>query len=116
LARQVIPALRQSRGYIIIMGSHSAAHFFEGGVAYCATKAALKAICEVLILENRGYGIRTTLVNAGAIRNRPINNDDRKILPETIARIIYDLVHSSSDSIVRVVEIRPTNPLYATVH
>lgn len=109
--RQLIPALRETRGVLVIMGSHAGTHYFEEGVAYCVTKAALKAFAEVMTMETRSQGIRTMLVSPGAIRNRSKSDDDKKIQPETIGEIIYALVHCGADAIVGEVEIRPSNPL-----
>lgn len=108
LVRMAIPALRESQGALIIMGSHAGTHFFEGGAAYCATKAALKALTEVVILETRTQGIRTTLVSPGAICNRPKEDDADKIRPETIGRIVYDVARLSADALVGELEIRPS--------
>ena len=51
IMRRMLPALKASRGHLVILGSQAGEHFFEGGAAYCATKAALVALAEVAVLE-----------------------------------------------------------------
>lgn len=108
LLKYLTPLLESSaEGRVIIMGSHAGEHYFEGGAAYCATKAALKALSEVYIQETRDRGIRTTLINAGAIKNRPKTHDDKKIEPEKLAEFIYQIARVSGNMLVGEVELRP---------
>ncbi len=111
LLQSLLPIFKRSKTYIIVMGSHAATHYFEGGVAYCSTKAALKALVEVFIQETRDFGIRTTLINAGAINNRPKGNDDKKLQPESIGKCIFSIVNSNTDVLLGEIEIRPSIPI-----
>ncbi|WP_303317605.1 SDR family NAD(P)-dependent oxidoreductase [Flavivirga abyssicola] len=111
LLKSLLPIFKSSKTYITVIGSHAATHYFDGGVAYCSTKAALKAMVEVFIQETRDYGIRTTLINAGAINNRPKGNDDKKLQPESIGKCIFSVVNSNSDVLLGELEIRPSIPL-----
>lgn len=108
LLKYLTPSLESSEdSRVIIMGSHAADHYFEGGAAYCATKAALKALSEVYIQETRDHGIRTTLINAGAIKNRPKAHDDKKIEPEKLAAFIYQVARASGNMLIGEIELRP---------
>jgi len=109
--KSLLPIFKISKTYITVIGSHAATHYFDGGVAYCSTKAALKAMVEVFIQETRDYGVRTTLINAGAINNRPKGNDDKKLQPESIGKCIFSIVNSNSDVLLGELEIRPSIPL-----
>ncbi|GAA3584371.1 SDR family NAD(P)-dependent oxidoreductase [Snuella lapsa] len=111
LLKSLLPIFKESKTYITVMGSHAASHYFEGGMAYCSTKAALKAMVEVFIQETRSYGIRTTLINAGAINNRPKGHANKKIQPESIAQCIYSIINSNTDMLLGELEIRPSQPL-----
>jgi 3-oxoacyl-[acyl-carrier protein] reductase len=111
MLKSLLPIFKTSKTYITVIGSHAATHYFDGGIAYCSTKAALKAMVEVFIQETRDYGIRTTLINAGAINNRVKGNDDKKIQPESIGECIYLLVNSNTDILYGELEIRPSIPL-----
>ena len=108
LARLAIPHLRRGAGHLIIVSSQAGTHFFEGGAAYCATKAALRALAEVILLETRGSGMRTTLVSAGAISNRPKPDDGWKIIPGDAAEAIVGLVGGPSSAFVGEIELRPS--------
>jgi len=111
ILKSLLPIFRLSKTYVTVIGSHAGTHYFDGGVAYCSTKAALKAIVEVFIQETRDNGIRTTLLNLGAINNRPKGNDDKKLQPESIGKCIFSLVNSNPDMILGELEIRPSIPL-----
>ncbi len=107
LARYCIPFLRTSGGTFVLIGSNASTHFFEEGGAYCVSKAALKAFAEMLFLETQPQGIRTLLITPGAIKNRPKEHDEYKIQPETVGKIIYDLVQHKQDAAIAEVIIQP---------
>ncbi|MDQ5821774.1 MAG: SDR family NAD(P)-dependent oxidoreductase [Actinomycetota bacterium] len=108
LVRRVLPALRESHGDLVLVSSQAAREPFEGGAAYCASKAALTAFAEVVRMETREDGVRTIVLTPGAIRNRPKGDGDaRKIEPESIARLLLDLLRQPSDVLVANVDIRP---------
>lgn len=109
--KTLLPLFKQSKTFVVVMGSHAGSYFFDGGAAYCSTKAALKGLTEVFIQETRDFGIRTTLINAGAINNRPKGNDDKKIQVTSLAKLIFTLTQSEADIIPAEIEIRPAIPL-----
>jgi NAD(P)-dependent dehydrogenase (short-subunit alcohol dehydrogenase family) len=107
IVQQTLPLLRRSRGTIVLMGSHAGTRFFEGGLSYCATKAALKALCEVLLLEERPYGVRTSLVSPGAIANEDGDRSPMKMTTGSVAKVVRDLVLNPYDVAVGEIELRP---------
>ncbi|HTP14563.1 MAG TPA: SDR family NAD(P)-dependent oxidoreductase [Streptosporangiaceae bacterium] len=108
LVRATLPAIRSSAGSYVVMGSHAGTRFFEGGAAYSATKAALKALVETLLLEERVHGVRATLVNAGAIANRDGDGTLYKMTTASVAHWVGTLVQSQPpDMAIGEVEIRP---------
>jgi 3-oxoacyl-[acyl-carrier protein] reductase len=111
LTRAVLPCLGERSGNLIIVGSQAGAHAFEGGAAYCSSKAALEMLAEVIALETSACGVRTTVVSPWAIRNRAGDTSSHKISPSTVARLIYELVRLPSDAVVSRLEIRPCHPL-----
>lgn len=110
IARLAIPILKETKGTFVLLGSHAGRHYFEGGAAYCATKAALKAFAEVLSLETKYIGIRTIFVVPGAIFNRDKEYNEQKIQPLTVGTIIYNAVTCAPDATVAEIEIRPSMP------
>jgi NAD(P)-dependent dehydrogenase (short-subunit alcohol dehydrogenase family) len=108
LAQAALPALRASAGIILVLGSHAGSRFFETGAAYSATKAALKALVETLLLEERPHGVVATLITPGAIANVEGDADPRKMSTASVARYVGHLVQDRCDDVVvGEVEIRP---------
>lgn len=68
----VLPAMRQMQsGTIINIASIAAYQHFPGWCAYNVSKAALVALSKTLASEERGNGIRVTVISPGAV-NTPI--------------------------------------------
>lgn len=111
LAREALPPLRKTGGRLVVIGSEAGARPFEGGAAYCSTKAALKAFCDVLVMEELAHGVTTTLITPGAIRNRPKTLDEHKMDPSSVASVVLGVVETPRDVLVGEIELRPTNPV-----
>lgn len=111
LIRATLPAIRATRGTYVIMGSHAGNHFFEGGAAYSATKAALRALVETLLIEERRNGVRACLISPGAIANLDGDEAPFKMSPDSVARCVASMVESLPDDVtVGEVELRPAHP------
>ncbi len=110
LLQRLIPSLRRNEGYAFFIGSQAATNTFEEGAAYSSTKAALKALVETMIKENRNYGVRATLLNLGAIKNRKKPNDDWKMKPEELANLMYRLALSDRNLLIGELEVSPAQP------
>lgn len=109
LIQLTLPAVRAAEGRYVVMGSHAGSHFFEGGAAYSATKAALKGLVETLLLEERPHGVTATLVSAGAIANLEGDIDEYKMSCRSIARLVVAVaVDHPSDLMVGEIEVRPS--------
>jgi len=115
LAREALPSLRKTQGRLIVIGSHAGTRHFEGGAAYCSTKAALRALCEVLVMEELANGVTTTLITPGAIRNRPKTLDEHKMQPPSVASVVLGVVDAPPDVLIGELELRPTNPVPSPV-
>jgi NADP-dependent 3-hydroxy acid dehydrogenase YdfG len=108
MIQAALPHLRAGGGHIVLMGSHAGSRFFEGGAAYCATKAALRAIAEVLLLEERAHGVRTTLVSPGAIANLPGDDSPLKMTASSVAEAVRWVLEAPKDLVVGELELRPS--------
>jgi NAD(P)-dependent dehydrogenase (short-subunit alcohol dehydrogenase family) len=115
VVKHVLPALKEARGMLVFLSSHAADHYFEGGSGYCATKAALHAFAEVVGLEVRAHGVRSSIVSPGAIRNRSYDRSVHKIAPDDVADLVWSLVNAGGSLIVSNVEIRPRNPVQSAL-
>ncbi|WP_229400817.1 SDR family oxidoreductase [Micromonospora okii] len=102
-----LPKLRAAGGHIVIMGSHAGVRPFEEGVAYSATKAALRMVAEILLMEERQHGVRTTLLNPGAIRNFDDDLAETKMSVESVASVVSWAVATPPDVVLGEVELRP---------
>ncbi len=72
----VLPGMRQrQQGLILNVGSIAAHQAFPHWGAYCASKAALVSLSRCLAAEERGHGIRVTVVSPGSV-NTPIWDTD----------------------------------------
>ncbi|MGW0202612.1 SDR family oxidoreductase [Nonomuraea sp. NPDC003201] len=109
LLQAALPYLRPRRGSIVLMGSHAGSRYFEGGGAYCASKAALKALAEVLLLEERPNGVRTTLINPGAIANEIGDDSPFKLSTSSVAQAVRWVVEAPADTAIGEIELRPAH-------
>jgi NADP-dependent 3-hydroxy acid dehydrogenase YdfG len=67
-ARALIPALVASGdGHVVLVGSIAGHQAYEGGSAYCGTKAAVTSIRQVLRLELVDRGVRVSSVDPGMV-------------------------------------------------
>ncbi|HEY5617701.1 MAG TPA: SDR family oxidoreductase [Vicinamibacterales bacterium] len=114
-SQAALPHLRaRGGGWIINISSLSGKHPFADAAAYCASKAALNAFSEALMQEVRHEGIRVAYVMPGSVRTefsgRSVGNDDWKIAPDDVARVVTDLLSYPSRSLPSSVEIRSSRP------
>lgn len=70
VTRALFPLLRRRRGLVVNIGSVSGVLVTPFAGAYCASKAAVKAINDALRLELAPFGIRVMEVQPGAIASR----------------------------------------------
>lgn len=63
----LLPALRRSRGQVVLTGSTAGRWVYEGGGAYVAAKHALAALRETLRLEEVAHGLRVSEVAPGMV-------------------------------------------------
>lgn len=86
LVRAVLPAmLERGSGVIVSVGSVAGRRAFPENGAYSASKFGLRGLHEVLREELRGTGVRTTLLEPGAVDTGiwdPLDPDGRPDLPD----------------------------------
>jgi NAD(P)-dependent dehydrogenase (short-subunit alcohol dehydrogenase family) len=113
--RAALPHLRaRGGGWIINIGSLSGKQPFAEGAAYCASKAGLNAFSEALMQEVRHDSIRVACVMPGSVRTeftgRSAGDDEWKLSPDDVAKVVVDLLAYPSRSLPSAVEIRPARP------
>lgn len=77
IVRATLPALRQTEGRIIAIGSRAAVEPGPGVGAYSASKAAMVSLMKTVALENRDAGITANVILPGTM-DTPAN---RKAMP-----------------------------------
>ena len=109
-----IPALKQSKGYIITMASLAGTNFFAGASAYNASKFGLVGFTQAAMLDLRSYGIKVTTIMPGSVAteftSRAKSDDGWKIQPEDIGQIVVDLLKMHPRTLPSKIEVRPSIP------
>jgi len=110
-----IPALKQSKGYIITMASLAGTNFFAGASAYNASKFGLVGFTQAVMLDLRGYGIKVTTIMPGSVATdfNSANSkaeDAWKIQPEDIGQMVVDLLKMHPRTLPSKIEVRPSIP------
>lgn len=108
LLRAMLSRLSAAKGIVFICSSQAATHPCEMGSAYGSSKAAMDHLAEVFMYETRHRGIRTCILEMGAIRNREKGNDGWKMSCGSIARVVASMATTSEPgTLVSRMELRP---------
>ncbi|MEM7369608.1 MAG: SDR family oxidoreductase [Bacteroidota bacterium] len=110
-----IPALKESKGYIITIASLAGTNFFKFGAAYNASKFGLVGFTQAIMLDLRQFGVKVTTIMPGSVatyfNNRvPTEADAWKIQPEDIGQMVIDLLNMHPRTLPSKVEVRPSIP------
>ncbi len=110
-----IPALKDSKGYIITIASLAGTNFFAGGAAYNASKFGLVGFTQAVMLDLRREGIKVSTIMPGSVathfNNRtPSEADAWKIQPEDIGKMVVDLLKMPARTLPSKIEVRPSIP------
>jgi 3-oxoacyl-[acyl-carrier protein] reductase len=113
VTRAVLPGMTERRqGHVIIVGSIAGRSAFVGGTAYAASKHAVAAFAECLMLEVREHGVKVSTINPGSVATAfSVRADDSWMLsPEEVAESIAHIAATPPDVLVHSLEIRALNP------
>lgn len=110
-----VPALKNSKGYIITIASLAGTNFFKRGAAYNASKFGLVGFTQAVMLDLRKHGIKVTTIMPGSVAthfngNEPNEKDAWKIQPEDIGQMVMDLLKMHPRTLPSKVEVRPSIP------
>jgi NADP-dependent 3-hydroxy acid dehydrogenase YdfG len=107
--RAVVPALRESRGHLILTGS-VAGRVAVPGSLYSCTKWAVTAMAEAARRELHGSGIRVTLLSPGTVEtpfyDEPVGGE--QLTAEDVARAVMYAVGQPPHVDVNEILMRPT--------
>jgi NADP-dependent 3-hydroxy acid dehydrogenase YdfG len=107
--RAAIPALKESRGHLLLTGSVAGRRHIAGSL-YSATKHAVHALAESARLELNGTGVRVTLIAPGMtdtpfFAQRPL---EEPLEPDDVARAVLFALSQPSHVDVSEIVVRPT--------
>jgi NADP-dependent 3-hydroxy acid dehydrogenase YdfG len=107
--RAALPALKQSRGHLLLTGSVAGRRAIAGSL-YSATKHAVHSMAENVRLELDGTGVRVTLVAPGITDTSFFTNVplEQPLVPEDIARAVVFALEQPPHVDVNEVLVRPT--------
>ena len=110
-----IPALTQSKGYIITIASLAGTNFFAQGAAYNASKFGLVGFSQAIMLDLRQHGVKVTTIMPGSVstffnNHTPNDADAWKIQPEDLGQMVIDLLHMHPRTLPSKIEVRPSIP------
>lgn len=107
-ARAAIPALRESRGHLLLTGSVAGRRALPGSL-YSCTKWAVSAMGEALRQDLDGTGIRVTLVEPGAVQTPFFDNPaEGRLEADDIARVVLFAISQPPHVDVNEILVRPT--------
>ncbi len=120
--RATVPVmLERGRGHVVLIGSTAAHGTYAGGVIYCATKYAVRALALGLKMDLHGTPVRVTLVSPGltetefslvrfdgdAGRAAPVYEDTIPLTPDDVADAIHYAVNAPARANVVEVLLTP---------
>jgi NADP-dependent 3-hydroxy acid dehydrogenase YdfG len=107
--RAAIPALKESRGHIVITGSVAGRRALPGSL-YSATKWAVTAMGEAIRADLDDTGIRTTVIEPGMTDTPFFDNPvEQGLQPDDIARAVMYAVSQPPHVDVNEILVRPTS-------
>jgi NADP-dependent 3-hydroxy acid dehydrogenase YdfG len=106
--RATIPALKESKGHLLLTGSVAGRRALPGSL-YSCTKWAVTAMGEAARLELDGTGVRVTLIEPGMVDTPFFDNPVTDALePDDVARAVLYAVSQPPHVDVNEILIRPT--------
>jgi short-subunit dehydrogenase len=117
LTRLCLPALRASRGHVVLVNSGSGLHANPNWSAYSASKHGLRALADSLRAEERETGVRVTSVYPGRTATgmqAKVHAQEGKeydpsawIAPESVATAVLTALDLPRDAEMTDVTVRP---------
>jgi 3-oxoacyl-[acyl-carrier protein] reductase len=114
-AKACIPALKETKGYIITIASLAGTNFFANGTAYNASKFGLVGFTQAMMLDLRHEGINVSTIMPGSVATYfndhvPNDQDGWKIQIEDLGQMTVDLLKLDPRTLPSKIEVRPSQP------
>jgi NADP-dependent 3-hydroxy acid dehydrogenase YdfG len=109
VTRAILPGMLERRsGHVLMIGSISGRSAFVGGTCYAATKHAVAAFTECLMLEVRDQGVKVSVVNPGSVATSFSARADASwmLKPEDVAESVAHVLSTPPNVLVHSLEVR----------
>lgn len=109
VTRALLPRMvARGAGHIVMIGSISGRSAFVGGSCYAATKHAVAAFAECLMLEVRDAGVKVSIVNPGSVATSFSSRSDPSwMLPaDDVAKAVVEVVNTPPNVLIHSLEVR----------
>ncbi len=110
MAQQALPLLRKNKGLVVNIGSSAGIFTVPFSGVYCASKAAMHALSEVLRMELAPFNVRVMTVYPGAIASAFGDNAAAKLKDTLAKNSLYTQVMSAVEKRARISSNSPTTP------
>lgn len=115
LTRLALPLLRASQGTVVFLGSGASTRPAPGNAIYTATKHALKAVADVLRIDEEPHRVRVVTVAPGQTDTEMLRglvgeaayDAARYIRPESVAATLRFVVDAPADVQITDIAVRP---------
>jgi 3-oxoacyl-[acyl-carrier protein] reductase len=109
VTRAVLPGMVARRaGHVVMIGSISGRSTYVGGSCYTATKHAVAAFAECLMLEVRDAGVKVSVVNPGAVATdfSPRSDPSWMLAADDVASAVAQVVSTPANVLIHTLEVR----------
>ena len=113
VTRALLPGMiERGAGHVINIGSIAGRSAFTGGSCYAATKHAVMAFSECLMLEVRDQGVKVSVVNPGSVATHFSERSDPSwmLSGDDVAEAVVHVVATPPSVLVHRVEVRALSP------
>ena len=115
LTRAVLPLVRASQGTVVFIGSGASTNAVAGSALYCASKHALKAVADVLRIDEEPHFVRVATVAPGQTDTPMLRRmvgeagyrPELYIQPSSVAAAVRYVVDAPADVQITDVAVRP---------
>ena len=114
VTRALLPTMVARRsGHVVVIGSISGRSAFVGGSCYAATKHAVMAFTECLMLEVREAGVKVSVVNPGSVAtgfSKRRAESSWALSAEDVADAVAHVLSTPANVLIHRVEVRTLTP------
>ncbi|MEO6444380.1 MAG: SDR family oxidoreductase [Gemmatimonadaceae bacterium] len=114
VTRALLPGMiAQGRGHVVNISSIAGRNTFLGGSGYAATKHAVQAFSECLMLEVREYGVKVSNVMPGSVATELSPGGSKvewALRSEDVAEVVAQVLSMPAHALTFNVEVRASLP------